>query len=139
MQIDLRASQCRLAASTLVALAIVFGVPAPLLAQHGAPQVEPSTQPATAAEYKTMVQRQISRTRKKNLSSYTPEGGANVAVTFFLARDGRLLDVIIARSSGVAEIDAAALDHISRAAPFVPFAPDMTGESRPFTMQFVYR
>ena len=68
---------------------------------------------AKASTYPGLVQRKIARTRQKPSS-----GKGSVIVYFSVTGSGALAGVSIARSSGNAAADAAAVDHICRSAPF---------------------
>ena len=68
---------------------------------------------AAASNYPGKVYARIARTRQKN------SGGRGVAhVSFSVSSSGRAVGISIARSSGNARIDRAALAHVKRAAPF---------------------
>jgi periplasmic protein TonB len=68
---------------------------------------------AKASTYPGLVQRKIARTRQKPSS-----GKGSVIVSFSVTSSGALAGVSLARSSGNAAADSAALDHIRRSAPF---------------------
>lgn len=84
-----------------------------------------------AANYPGQVMRQISRTRRERLNA---RGVA--VVSFAISQSGGLASVAIAQSSGNARLDAAALDHIQRAAPFP--APPARAQTR-FAVEFMPR
>lgn len=86
--------------------------------------------PGTAAvsTYPGEVMRQIQRVRQARVRA---RGSA--MVVFTIAADGRLAAAALARSSGSAELDQAALDHLHRAAPF-PAPPP--GAQRDFSFDF---
>lgn len=86
--------------------------------------------PGTAAvsTYPGEVMRQIQRVRQARVRA---RGSATVVFT--IAADGRLAAAALARSSGSAELDQAALDHLHRAAPF-PAPPP--GAQRDFSFDF---
>lgn len=86
--------------------------------------------PGTAAvsTYPGEVMRQIQRVRQARVRA---RGSATVVFT--IAADGRLASAALARSSGSAELDQAALDHLHRAAPF-PAPPQ--GAQRDFSFDF---
>lgn len=68
---------------------------------------------AAASNYPGKIYARIARTRQKN------SGGRGVAhVSFSVSSSGRAVGISIARSSGNARIDRAALAHVKRAAPF---------------------
>jgi protein TonB len=51
-----------------------------------------------------------------------------------VARDGRLLDVAVVRSSGVPEIDGAAVAILRQASPYAPLPAEIPGASATFTL-----
>lgn len=65
------------------------------------------------ANYPGAVMNRISRTRRVNTNIR-----GTVVVSFRVAPNGGLAAVSVAASSGNAELDQIALDHIRRAAPF---------------------
>lgn len=81
-----------------------------------------------AANYPGQVMRQISRTRRERLNA---RGVA--LVSFAISQSGGLASVSIAQSSGNARLDAAAVNHIQRAAPFP--APPAGAQTR-FAVEF---
>jgi periplasmic protein TonB len=70
---------------------------------------------AGASNYPGVVMRKINRTRKPKVGA---RGTATVG--FEIAANGALARLVILNSSGNAAIDAAAMDHLQRAAPFPP-------------------
>ncbi|WP_084657387.1 energy transducer TonB [Natronohydrobacter thiooxidans] len=86
---------------------------------------------AAASNYPGEVLRRIQRTRQAR----SPARG-QVLVAFSVASNGGLASVSVARSSGHAGLDQAALDHIRRAAPF---PPPPGGAQRQFSFEFVGR
>ncbi|NUB46179.1 TonB family protein [Fertoebacter nigrum] len=86
---------------------------------------------ARASNYGGQVLRQISRTKKPK----APARGT-VVVGFTIADSGGLAGVQVLRSSGAPALDAVALDHIRRAAPF-PAPPE--GAKRSYSFEFVGR
>jgi TonB family protein len=69
---------------------------------------------------------------------------ANVAVTqgvtvvrVVIARDGRLLDVSVVRSSGYAELDRGVVAGIRKGAPYSPLPPEIRGASASFDLPLV--
>ncbi|WP_112311788.1 energy transducer TonB family protein [Pseudogemmobacter bohemicus] len=72
---------------------------------------------ASAKNYGASVMKKIQRTKKKS----PPRGQRGKAVVTLTVTDsGGLAGASIARSSGSAELDAIAVDHVRRAAPFPP-------------------
>ena len=86
---------------------------------------------AAASNYPGQVMQRIQRVRRARVNA---RGTAVVAFT--IAPGGGLAGVQIARASGSAALDQAALDHIRRAAPF-PAPPQ--GAQRQFSFEFVGR
>lgn len=74
----------------------------------------------------------------RKFSQYLPnlrdknEGGT-VVLKFTIARDGRLIDVVITQSSGVMALDRGMLDAIKTASPYPPLPPDFPGDRATFT------
>ncbi|AKS46345.1 outer membrane transport energization protein TonB [Octadecabacter temperatus] len=81
-----------------------------------------------AANYGNVVMRRISRTRREN----TRSRGVAV-VSFRVGASGQLASVGIGQSSGDAELDRIAVNHVRRAAPF-PAPP--SGAQTSFSIQF---
>lgn len=83
------------------------------------------------ANYPSRVMRRISRTRRERVNV-----SGTAIVTFSLSTSGGLASVSIARSSGNAEIDQVALNHVRRAAPF-PAPPQ--GAQKTFSVEITTR
>ena len=73
---------------------------------------------------------------KYNFSSQAEDIRGTVTVRFTIARDGKLIDVSIARSSGKPALDSRTLEAFRAMAPYPPLPPEITGESVAFTMAF---
>ncbi|MCC5971178.1 MAG: TonB family protein [Pararhodobacter sp.] len=86
---------------------------------------------AAVSNYPGQVMDRIRRTRQERVS-----GRGVAVVSFSVSNGGALASATIQRSSGTARIDAAALAHIRRAAPF-PVPP--AGATRSFSFEFVVR
>lgn len=84
---------------------------------------------SSAARYGDVVMRQIARLRRPK----APDRGV-VTVGFEIGAQGELRRVAVVASSGSAALDAVALDHIRRAAPFPP-PPE--GAATRFAFEFV--
>ena len=56
-----------------------------------------------------------------------------------IARDGRLLDVTISRSSGYRTLDNAVLEVIRQSAPYAPLPNDVLGDRHTFVLPLNYR
>jgi protein TonB len=80
------------------------------------------------AAYAKSVIKKVRGTKKKRASAR-----GTVLVAFSVGRDGGLAGVKVAQSSGNAELDQIALDHIRRSAPF-PVPPE--GVGRNFSFEF---
>ena len=55
-----------------------------------------------------------------------------------IARDGRLLDVSLANSSGISQLDGRVVATIRGASPFPPFPADVAASSHTFTVPIRY-
>ena len=86
---------------------------------------------AAVSNYPGQVMERIRRTRQQRVS-----GRGVAVVSFSIGNNGGLAAASIQRSSGSPAIDAAALAHIQRAAPF-PAPP--AGAGRSFSFEFVVR
>lgn len=78
-----------------------------------------------AAFHKAVIKK-INRTKKKRVSDR-----GTVLVVFSIAKDGGLASVRVGQSSGSAELDQIAVDHIRRSAPF-PAPPPGEGKNLSF-------
>jgi len=54
-----------------------------------------------------------------------------------IARDGRLLDVSIVRSSGFAQLDQGVVEGVRRGSPYAPLPPEIRGDRAEFTLPLV--
>jgi protein TonB len=100
-------------------------------AAHAARPAEVRRAAGGAARYGDAVMRQIAKLRRPK----APERGT-VTVGFEIGGDGGLRRVTVVASSGSAALDAVAMDHIRRAAPFPP-PPE--GAATRFAFEFVGR
>ena len=106
---------------------------------HSAPAAGGAAAPAKAAKataqgqspaaYQKSVMKKIRGTKKR-----ASPGKGSAVVGFVIASNGGLSLVKIVKSSGAAALDAAAVDHIQRAAPF---APPPAGALTKFSFEFV--
>jgi protein TonB len=86
---------------------------------------------AAASNYPGKVRSKISRTRQRNA------GGRGIArVRFSVSSSGAATGISIARSSGNAKVDRAAVAHIKRASPF---AKPPAGAQRQFVIPLEFR
>jgi protein TonB len=78
--------------------------------------------------------------RKLQGYRYQAKNAVNEAVTVVritIARDGRLLDAEISRSSGFPEMDRGVLAGVRAGSPYTPLPPDIQGSSATFTLPLV--
>lgn len=73
----------------------------------------------------------------KNTSTIREEGTVLTRVT--IARDGRLLGVVMERSSGLASLDTGVLETIRRASPYPPLPADIPGDRHSFLLPVSFR
>ncbi len=78
----------------------------------------------------------------RKLEGYRYEANVRVSrgvtvVRIVIARDGKLLDASIARSSGVPEFDRGVLAGVRSGAPYTPLPPDIKGASASFDLPLV--
>lgn len=73
----------------------------------------------------------------KNTSTIREEGTVLTRVT--IARDGRLLGVVLERSSGLASLDTGVLETIRRASPYPPLPADIPGDRHSFLLPVSFR
>lgn len=78
----------------------------------------------------------------RKLAGYRYHARANVTegitvVRVVIARDGRLLDVGIARSSGVPAFDQGVLAGVRAGAPYAPLPPEIKGDQATFDLPLV--
>jgi TonB family protein len=123
--------------------------PSPL-SQHENP-----TQQATAPPSTTFVNPADTYVRTKarddylwqviaKFSQYLPKlfqrnEGGTVVLTFSIARDGRLLDVKISKSSGVVALDRGLVEAIRAASPYPPLPAEISGDRVTFTQPIMAR
>jgi TonB family protein len=62
---------------------------------------------------------------------------SNLVVRIVIARDGRLLDVTVARSSGYTQIDQGAIAGLKSSSPYAPLPDNIKGDSATFTLPLV--
>ena len=87
----------------------------------------PTRAPRELAPYLDAWRRRVERVGTINYPSVAQRQGltGNPVIEVALPRDGRLQSARIQRTSGHAEIDAAALDILRLASPFDPFPPEL--------------
>jgi protein TonB len=73
----------------------------------------------------------------KNTNTIREEGTVLTRVT--IARDGRLIDVVMVRSSGLASLDAGVLETIRRASPYPPLPAAISGDRHTFQLPVSFK
>jgi len=100
---------------------------------NGAPGIDAIKQPNWGPYMRDLEQR-----IKRNWSPPKGDSSKRVVITFTIARDGRLLNHRITKSSGVPLADRAAMSAIEATAPFRPLPPEFKGQSVPIEFTFDY-
>lgn len=88
-------------------------------------------------DYLWQVIRKLSQYRYSSTSRDDPERGL-VVTRVTLSRDGRLLDVSLAKSSGSPNLDRGIMEAIRRAAPFAPLPADIARDPYVFILPVNY-
>lgn len=99
----------------------------------GAPGID-AIKDADFGPYMKELQRRI----KMNWDPPKGNESKRVVLLFSIARDGRLLNVKVHRSSGLQAADKAAIDAVKLTAPFRPLPPDFKGDSVDIQFTFDY-
>jgi TonB family protein len=78
----------------------------------------------------------------RRLQGYRYQANVNATqgitvVRVVIARDGRLLNVTVARSSGIPEFDQGVLAGVRSGSPYAPLPPDIRGDSATFDLPLV--
>jgi TonB family protein len=113
----------------------------PAAASKEEPSPHPFVNPADAYSRARVADNYLWQVARK-LEGYRYEANVRVSrgvtvVRIVIARDGRLLDVSIARSSGVPEFDRGVLAGVRSGSPYSPLPPDIKGESASFDLPLV--
>jgi protein TonB len=95
-----------------------------------------SSQPAQR-DYLWQIIRKLSQSRFYPQSREANERGVVVA-RLTVARDGRLIDVSLAKSSGFPNLDRGVIDTIRRASPFAPLPAEIAVDSHMFIVPINY-
>jgi TonB family protein len=90
-------------------------------------------------DYLWNVVRKIATHRYYPKSSRENSEEGLVVALVTIARDGRLLDVSISRSSGYKALDSAVMEVIRSAAPYAPLPNDVLGDRHTFVLPLNYR
>ena len=88
-------------------------------------------------DYLWQVIRKLSQYRYSSTSRDDPERGL-VVTRVTVSRDGRLLEVSLAKSSGSVNLDRGIMDAIRRASPFAPLPPDIARDPYVFILPVNY-
>ena len=88
-------------------------------------------------DYLLQIVRKLSQSRFYPRSREESERGVVVA-RLTVARDGRLVDVSLARSSGSADLDRNVMETIRRASPFAPMPAEIGAEGHTFIVPINY-
>ncbi len=99
----------------------------------GAPGIDAIKEP-DFGPYMKELQRRI----KMNWDPPKGNESKRVILLFTIARDGRLLNIGVHRSSGLPEADKAAIDAVKLTAPFRPLPPEFKGNSVDIQFTFDY-
>lgn len=100
---------------------------------NGAPGIDAIKEPDFGPYMK-----ELQRLIKMNWDPPKGNESKRVVLLFTIARDGRLLNVNVHRSSGLPAADKAALDAVKLTAPFRPLPPDFRGNSVDIQFTFDY-
>lgn len=105
------------------------------------PSPHPFVNPADAYTRARVADNYLWQVARK-LEGYRYEANVRVnrgvtVVRIVIARDGRLLDASIARSSGVPEFDRGVLAGVRGGSPYMPLPPDIKGASASFDLPLV--
>ena len=82
--------------------------------------------------------KELQRRIKMNWDPPKGNESKRVVLLFSIARDGRLLNVKVHRSSGLPAADNAAIDAVKLTAPFRPLPPEFKGNSVDIQFTFDY-
>lgn len=99
------------------------------------PEPDVGERASTAPDYLKEVQRKITDQWQKD----TATGKGSVEVTLTISRDGDLLSVDVAKSSGDTTIDAKAVEVVRKSAPFSPFIKGMRSDKVKYTLPLTAR
>ena len=105
------------------------------------PSVSTFVNPAQASEEHHAKDAYLLQVMRK-FSQYLPDlrgsnEGGTVVLRFAIARDGRLIEASIAKSSGIAALDRGLLDSLRAAAPYAPLPPEIPGAQVVFVQPIV--
>ncbi len=115
--------------------------PRPPAAEAEEPSPHPFVNPADTFARARLADNYLWQIARK-IVGYQYQANTNVrqgttVVRIVVARDGRLLNVEIVRSSGVPEFDRGVLAGVRAGAPYTPLPPEIKGESASFDLPLV--
>lgn len=114
---------------------------APALASREEPSPSPFVNPADVYNRARVADNYLWQVLRK-LAGYHYEARATVregttVVRMVIARDGRLLDIAVIQSSGLAVLDRGVVAGIRAGAPYAPLPPEIHGDRASFTLPLV--
>jgi protein TonB len=116
----------------------------PAVARHqdrptppSSPFVNPADEHARATAEQNYLWQVVSRLRGYRYHADVPVREGLTVVMVTIARDGRLLDAQVVRSSGVAAMDQGVLAGIRQGAPYAPLPASLSGPSARFRLPLV--
>jgi TonB family protein len=114
----------------------------PAIANRGdAPSSSPFVNPADEKNRATAEQNYlwevVRKLRGYRYHANVPMAEGLTVVVVVIARDGRLLNVQVVRSSGVAAMDQGVLDGVRQGSPYTPLPPSIAGPSATFRLPLV--
>jgi TonB family protein len=105
--------------------------------QPSSPFVNPADEHARATAEQNYLWQVVSRLRGYRYHADVPVREGLTVVQVIIARDGRLLDAQVVRSSGVAAMDQGVLAGIRQGAPYAPLPASLSGPSARFRLPLV--
>jgi protein TonB len=109
--------------------------PAPT--QSASPFVNPADERARATAEQNYLWQVLNKLRDYRYRVDVPMEEGLTVVQIVIARDGRLLDAKVVRSSGVPAMDQGVLAGIRQGSPYAPLPPSLAGSSARFRLPLV--
>jgi TonB family protein len=101
------------------------------------PFVNPADTPSKARAADNYLWQVVRRLQGYRYQANTSATQGITVVRVVIARDGRLLNVTVSRSSGVPEFDQGVLAGVRSGSPYAPLPPDIRGDSATFDLPLV--